>query len=173
MCSGRRRRVAAGAAAALPRALGAAAAAGRRPGGWPPLRQAAGALLTAGPGAQDMNAKYAGQEVVASVAEVSPLHRKLMLSMTQGAHSLQMRTLHVRPQTLTLQPPAPRCGAGLRDSSSVRRPCMPMRYRRLRLARAECGAGRAALGHPGRNSKCALPAAPPGCLRDADERRGS
>ncbi len=171
--SGRRRRVAAGAAAALPRALGAAAAAGRRPGGWPPLRQAAGALLTAGPGAQDMNAKYAGQEVVASVAEVSPLHRKLMLSMTQGAHSLQMRTLHVRPQTLTLQPPAPRCGAGLRDSSSVRRPCMPMRYRRLRLARAECGAGRAALGHPGRNSKCALPAAPPGCLRDADERRGS
>jgi hypothetical protein len=84
----------------LLRALRAAAAAGRRLDGRPPLRRrqalTAGAL-TAGPGSQDMNAKYAGKEVVASVAEVSPLHRKLMLSMTQGAHSLQMRTLHVRP----------------------------------------------------------------------------
>jgi len=98
--SGRGRRVAARATAALLRALRAAAAAGRRLDGRPPLRRrqalTAGAL-TAGPGSQDMNAKYAGKEVVASVAEVSPLHRKLMLSMTQGAHSLQMRTLHVRP----------------------------------------------------------------------------
>lgn len=41
---------------------------------------------------------YKGKEVAASVAEVMPLHRKLMLSITNGEQSLELRKLHVRPR---------------------------------------------------------------------------
>ena len=40
---------------------------------------------------------YKGKVVAASVAEVMPLHRKLMLSITNGEQSLELRKLHVRP----------------------------------------------------------------------------
>lgn len=46
---------------------------------------------------QEMCEEYKGKEVVASVAEVVPLHRKLMLSVTNGEQSLELRKLHVRP----------------------------------------------------------------------------
>ena len=46
---------------------------------------------------QEMSAEYKGKEVVASVAEVVPLHRKLMLSIINGEQNLELRKLHVRP----------------------------------------------------------------------------
>ena len=46
---------------------------------------------------QEMCEAYKGKEVGASVAEVMPLHRKLMLSITNGEQSLELRKLHVRP----------------------------------------------------------------------------
>lgn len=46
--------------------------------------------------AQEMSAEYKDKEVIVSVAEVNPLHRKLMLSIINGQHNLQMRKIHVR-----------------------------------------------------------------------------
>ena len=46
---------------------------------------------------QEMSEAYKGKEVAASVVEVVPLHRKLMLSVINGESNLEMRKLTVRP----------------------------------------------------------------------------
>ncbi|KAK9843671.1 hypothetical protein WJX81_001927 [Elliptochloris bilobata] len=44
---------------------------------------------------EEMAREYKDKEVIVSVAEVVPLHRKLMLSVTLGEHNLQLRSLEV------------------------------------------------------------------------------
>lgn len=46
---------------------------------------------------QEMSEVYKGKVVAASVAEVVPLHRKLLLSIINGEQNLELRKLHVRP----------------------------------------------------------------------------
>ena len=46
---------------------------------------------------QEMSEAYKGKEVSASVVEVVPLHRKLMLSVVNAEQNLELRKLHVRP----------------------------------------------------------------------------
>lgn len=59
---------------------------------------------------QAMAEEYKGKEVAVAVAEVDPMHRKLMLSLTLAAQSTGLRALHVRsaPAAVLLM-----CNAGV------------------------------------------------------------